>query len=192
MTYNIRDKLENLKLESKGFCATPSNRFVYEVDNEYERHVVDLPRKACSCRLWDLNEIPCKHAVTIIYKNLEQPEEYVHPCYLKDAYKPTYKEIIPPLLGQNEWIKTGLPASIVPIVYKPPGRPPVLRKKGANESRNPNKMSRMYKSIRCGNCKLEGHNSRGCKTSKTSENPWERSVRLQRGRLVSDPSFNII
>ena len=34
MTYNIRDKLENLKLESKGFCATPSGRFIYEVDNE--------------------------------------------------------------------------------------------------------------------------------------------------------------
>ena len=51
MTYNIRDKLENLKLESKGFCATPSGRFIYEVDNEYERHVVDFPRKACSCRL---------------------------------------------------------------------------------------------------------------------------------------------
>ena len=186
MTYNIRDKLENLKLESKGFCATPSDRFVYEVDNEYERHVVDLPRKACSCRLWDLNGIPCKHVVTIIYKNLEQPEEYVHPCYLKDAYKPTYKEIIPPLLGQSEWIKTGLPASIAP------GRPPVLRKKGTNESRNPNKMSRMYKFVRCGICKLVGHNSRGYKTSKTGETPWERSVRLQRGRLVSDPSFNII
>ena len=34
MTYNIRDKLENLKLESKDFCATPFGRFIYEVDNE--------------------------------------------------------------------------------------------------------------------------------------------------------------
>lgn len=112
-----------------------------------------------------------KHTVTAIYKNLEQPKEYVHACYLKDAYKATYKEIIPLLPRQSEWIKTSLSASIAPIVYKPLGRPPVLRKKGANEPRNPNRISRMYKSVRCGDCKLLGHNSRGCKTSKTSEIP---------------------
>ena len=38
---SIQDKLEKLKLESKGFCTMPSGRFVYEVDNERERHVVD-------------------------------------------------------------------------------------------------------------------------------------------------------
>ena len=37
-----QDKLEKLKLESKGFCAMPSGRFMYEVDNERERHVVNL------------------------------------------------------------------------------------------------------------------------------------------------------
>ncbi|KAK9991378.1 hypothetical protein SO802_026363 [Lithocarpus litseifolius] len=47
---SIQDKLEKLKLESKGFCAMPSERFVYEVDNERERHVVDLVGKTCSCR----------------------------------------------------------------------------------------------------------------------------------------------
>ena len=31
---NIEDRLEKLKVESKGFCAIPYGRFVYEVDNE--------------------------------------------------------------------------------------------------------------------------------------------------------------
>ena len=38
-------KLEQLKLEYKGFCAVPSGRFVYKVDNEKKRHVVDLVRR---------------------------------------------------------------------------------------------------------------------------------------------------
>ena len=42
--------MEKLKLESKNFCAMPFRRFVYEVDNERERHVVDLVGKTCSCR----------------------------------------------------------------------------------------------------------------------------------------------
>ena len=48
---NIKDKLEKLKHESIPFSATPSSRFMYEVDNGRERHVVDLVRKACSCRI---------------------------------------------------------------------------------------------------------------------------------------------
>ena len=48
---NIQDKLEKLKHESIPFSATLSGRFMYEVDNGCERHVVDLVRKACSCRI---------------------------------------------------------------------------------------------------------------------------------------------
>ena len=45
---SIQKKLEQLKLECKGFCAIPSRKFVYEVDNERERHVVDLVNRTCS------------------------------------------------------------------------------------------------------------------------------------------------
>ena len=48
---NIQDKLEKLKHESIPFSATSSGRFMYEVDNGRERHVVDLVRKACSYRI---------------------------------------------------------------------------------------------------------------------------------------------
>ena len=37
--------MEKLKFESKNFYAMPSRRFVYEVDNEKKRHVVDLVRR---------------------------------------------------------------------------------------------------------------------------------------------------
>ena len=42
--------MKKLKLKSKIFYAVPSERFVYEVDNERERHVVDLVERTCSCR----------------------------------------------------------------------------------------------------------------------------------------------
>ena len=50
MCPSIQDKLEKLKLESKGIYAMPSRRFVYEVNNERERHMVDLVGKTCNCR----------------------------------------------------------------------------------------------------------------------------------------------
>ena len=48
---SIQEKLEQLKLECKGFYAIPSGKFVYEADNERERHVVDLVNRTCSCRV---------------------------------------------------------------------------------------------------------------------------------------------
>ena len=82
---NIQDKLKKLKHESRPFSATPAGSFMYEVDNGLERHVVDLVRKACSCKIWDLTRLPCKHGISVIFKNLEKVEDYVHPCYLKET-----------------------------------------------------------------------------------------------------------
>ena len=79
----------------------PSRRFVYEVDNERERHVVDLVGRTCSCRVWDLIGIYCKHAVVAIFVNYEKPEDYTHPCYYKVAFVKTYKTTIPPIPGQS-------------------------------------------------------------------------------------------
>ena len=42
---NVQGKLEKLKMKSRSFSAMPSSRFKYEVDNSYEKHVVDLMKK---------------------------------------------------------------------------------------------------------------------------------------------------
>ena len=99
---NVQNKFEKLKMESRSFSTMPSDMFKYKEDNSYERHVVDLTKKKCSCRIWDLTGIPCKHGVAAIYKNLEHPEDYLHDCYLKEAYLDVYSEIIHPMLGQDE------------------------------------------------------------------------------------------
>ena len=171
-----------MKLNCKSFFAVPSGYFIYEVDNEYERHVVNFTIKCCSCRVCDLTGIPCKHSVAAIYKNLERPEDYVHSCYGKDAYMAAYKEMITPLPSQDEWTETNQPASVAPIVYKLLSRPPMKRKKDADEPNNPYKVSRSNRLIKFGFCHKEGHNSKGCKAGITGETPWQRRQRLERQR----------
>ncbi|XP_050241351.1 uncharacterized protein LOC126690281 [Quercus robur] len=171
---NIVQKLEQLKVDSKLFSAIPSRCYIYEVDNEYERHVVNLIRKCCTCRVWDLTGIPCKHGIAAIYKNLERPKDYVHACFRKDAYVAAYKEMITLLLGQDEWVETNLLAPVAPIVYKPTSRPSMKMKKDANEPNNPYTVSRSYRPIKCGFCYQEGHNSRRCKAGITGETSWQR------------------
>ena len=126
---SIQDRLEKLKIESKPFSATPAGSFLYEVGNQYERHVVDLVKKTCSCRSWDLNGIPCKHAIIAIYTNIETPEDYTHLYYFKETYMEIYKDVLSLMPGQSEWAEIGQPTPLVPHIYKPPGRPPKQRKK---------------------------------------------------------------
>ena len=96
---SIQDRLEKLKVESKPFSATSADSFLYEVGSQYERHVVDLVKKTCSCRSCDLNGIPCKHAIIAIYTNIKIQENYTHPCYFKETYMEIYKEVLPPMPG---------------------------------------------------------------------------------------------
>jgi hypothetical protein len=153
---NVQDKLEKLKMEYRSFSAMPSNRFKYEVDNYYERHVVDLTKKECSCRIWDLTGIPCKHGVVAIYKNLEHPEDYLHDCYLKEAYLDVYSEIIHPMPGQDEWIKSGHLSPQPSHVLRPLGRLKKLRRRDPDEPKSPHKVSRMNRKIKCGKCNKVG------------------------------------
>ena len=171
-----------MKVDSKSFSTIPLCCFIYEVDNEYDRHVVNLTRKCCNCRVQDLTGILCKHDVAAIYKNLERLEDYVHSCYKKDAYVAAYKEMITPLSSQDEWIETNQLAYVAQIAYKPPSTPPMKRKKDTNEPNNPYKVSRLSRPIKCGFCHKEWHNSRGCKARITSKTLWQRGHRLERQR----------
>ena len=75
---------------------------------------------------------------------------------------------------QSEWVQTRQLAFVSPYVYKPLGRPLKLRKKAPNEPRNPYRVSRLNKTIKCGKCHKEGHNSRGCEAVITGETTWQR------------------
>ena len=59
----------------------------------------------------------------------------------------TYSEIIHPMLGQNEWIETGLPTPIPPRILRPLSIPKKLRTRDLNEPRNPFKVSQMNKEV---------------------------------------------
>ena len=97
-----------------------------------------------------------------------------------------YKEVLPSMPGQLEWAETRQPAPLAPNIYKPPGRPPKQRKRVSDEPRNPYKASRLNKPVRCGKCKKEGHNLRGCKADITEETPWQRRQRLEKEKSVSN------
>lgn len=116
----------------------------------------------CGCKLWQLSGIPCRHVVSTIWANREQPEAYCHQCYSKDVYLKTYNFIIKPVPSHHEWVHSNFAKIQPPLYHKPCGRPRKLRRKAANEPKNQHKQTRKGGTVTCARCLTLGHNSRAC------------------------------
>ncbi|XP_031108205.1 uncharacterized protein LOC116012700 [Ipomoea triloba] len=125
-----RDKMRNyssmvcpriLKLIEEGkdkcarFTAYKAVDDIYQVDDDnFKPFKVDLSKRECSCRRWDLTGIPCSHAIAAIRKKGDLPELYVHQCYSVEQYLRAYGPAILPIRAEELWHKTELPSPLPP------------------------------------------------------------------------------
>ncbi|CAH9075054.1 unnamed protein product [Cuscuta epithymum] len=145
------------------------------------QHGVDLERKICTCRLWDLTGIPCKHDVCAIWLKYGRgpADAYVHPCYTKEAYLKINVGTIKPMAGKDEWpINEKIP--LLPPVYSArPGRPSKLRRKLVVDLTNDGvRVVRTHIKMHCTKCRKEGHNARRCPEDPNNQEKLVNGVML--------------
>ncbi|KAJ9542226.1 hypothetical protein OSB04_028732 [Centaurea solstitialis] len=138
---------------------------------------VDLLKKTCACRKWELTGIPCKHAVAAIWysavngSEVDFLEKWLHPYYHLDTWRKMYAFKIKPVNGRSLWPTTNCPIKITPPKHHTHvGRPKKSRRKTAEELSQPlvkgTKLQKIGKTVTCRRCKQIGHNSRTCKKPK--------------------------
>nr|GEY12058.1 transposase, mutator type [Tanacetum cinerariifolium] len=76
---------------------------LYQVTRPYrDQRVVNMDIRVCSCRKWELTEIPCKHVMAAIYNMFENatgfdiPELWVHAAYILETLAHVYSFKINP------------------------------------------------------------------------------------------------
>ncbi|WMV29821.1 hypothetical protein MTR67_023206 [Solanum verrucosum] len=124
----------------------------YEVVEGEDRHVVNLNRKKCTCRTWDLTGIPCPHAIK---------------AYLHDKQEPLDQ-------GEKFWKVDPSHAMEPPEIHKLVGRPKLKRKRENDEARKREGVwsaSRKGLKMTCGHCSATGHNQRRCHMSSQPAGP---------------------
>lgn len=136
-----------------------------------EGFVVDLSKSSCTCNLFDLVGIPCRHAVAAIACKRMKPEDFVHPYYKRAAYEATYGHEITPINGQELWQPTNDPEILPPIKKRGPGRPKKLRRRDPFEDLGSTRLSRTVAKHKCSRCGQHGHNSRRCPNPVESQEP---------------------
>jgi len=160
-------KLESIGLDAMECVPHFAGENFFEVEAPRRlRYVVDLHKKTCGCRQWEMTGIPCAHAVSTILFDCRDPEDYVHEYYSLEMYKKAYAPLIYPMPSEEQWVH-----AVGHDILEPPrqrvatGRLRKLRRRCPDESRdpkNPNRIRKFGARMRCSKCVVVGHNKRAC------------------------------
>ena len=175
---NILKKL-NSYITMSGHChAICNGAEKFEVVHWENRFTVDLDKKECSCRYWQLSGLPCPHAISCIYFKTSSLEEYIANCYSVDDFRKTYAYCLNPVEGMTNCPVSDRPPLRAPGYVRMPGRPKTERRRDPTEPPKHTKISKVGTVIRCSKCKVAGHNKSSCdkKTAASSSNPGHTGI----------------
>ncbi|XP_020253944.1 uncharacterized protein LOC109831011 [Asparagus officinalis] len=130
-----------------------SRDIIFEVQSHRTTHV-DLEKKTCPCRAWDVIRIPCKHACAVIIYMKKDVYQYRDWFMSVEAFKKSYDQV---LFSISDYEEQSVPRDEIDIL------PPITTKrKGRNRTRSINNRA-IYKCVvKCSRYKAEGHNRATC------------------------------
>lgn len=184
----IWEKIEANKAASSNCHIRAQGALQYEFEERKDNFVVDVSRHTCTCRVWDLTGIPCKHAIPVISHRRESIENYVHPCYKKETYIKIYDHCILPLDGIDRWEETNMPPMDPPALRKKRGRPAKKRRLEEWEAGVGTNITRKGRIMTCQICFQRGHIGRSCPTKK-KQTAEETSTQTNYATEVYTPTF---
>ncbi|KAL7602969.1 hypothetical protein Lser_V15G16880 [Lactuca serriola] len=176
----IRDKVNLLKKAQRHYQVLPSGLNQFEVRGAIDAYEVDLERKTCSCRLWQLNGYGCAHSVASISFLNRDVEAYVDNMFSTTIFRKAYNYRIAPMNSSDMWPETNYTPPLPPINRRIPGRPTTKRMKSTTENIGTHRVSKDGKKTRCSICKEIGHNKATC----PQRRPQKLNVKKQKKQKV--------
>lgn len=155
-------ELINNNIEDMNSCTVASGGLeIYNVVEYCITHKVDLNTHYCTCGVWQVSGIPCRHAIVVICDRKEKFDTYVSPFFIKTYYLWAYDKGIIPIEDEIYWILCIKDNPIYPpIVKRKLGRPKLNRRRGQDEG--PDGTRKRKNSYMCHKCGGFGHNISTC------------------------------
>ena len=142
---------------------------------------VNLDKRTCSCRYWQLSGLSCAHAISAIYTSSKSLDDYIDPCYSISQYMKTYQFCLQPVEGEHSWPVSDMPRPDPPAYVKMPGRKKTKRTREVGEKPTCTKMSRVGIKMKCSLCqKILTTSENALTTSKQAR----RKMHTSRGMLI--------
>ncbi|XP_022849883.1 uncharacterized protein LOC111371973 [Olea europaea var. sylvestris] len=156
LSIKYEKKMREMSTDMRNLRVSPINQAMFSVSGESFSFVVDIENRTCTCRMLQVDQLPCPHALAMFASMKMDPYEYCSYYYTSEAFENTYQEIIFPVGNPAEWT---VPNDVHDIVVIAPnqkrscGRPTEKRFRAAYEENI---------TVKCGRCGESGHNRRTC------------------------------
>ncbi|XP_050207758.1 uncharacterized protein LOC126657158 [Mercurialis annua] len=89
LSYNY---VKSLKIQVK-----PSTNQIYTVIDNGEKYTVKMQERKCTCKKFEIDELPCQHALAILNEMNLDPYQYCSKYYTKESMLATYDETVFPI-----------------------------------------------------------------------------------------------
>ncbi|CAH9117798.1 unnamed protein product [Cuscuta epithymum] len=152
------ETLEQNYLKCMKLKVIPSSEAIFTVSEMNTSFIVNLEEKNCTCRRFQVDELPCIHALAVLKKMNQEPYKFCSSYYLKDTMQQTYQRTVHPIPDQGTWPMNTCDQMKIypPHGRKKSGRPKKQRYKAHWESTSTHK---------CGKCGNQGHNRKTCRNA---------------------------
>nr|XP_016445268.1 PREDICTED: uncharacterized protein LOC107770470 [Nicotiana tabacum] len=119
-------ELEDNRTLSQRMRARASTDHIHTVIDGVKRFIVCLQNKRCSCGQFQLDELPCAHALAALRHRNKSYENYCSPYYTRESLLHTYEIPVGPLPDESKWnVPQYIAEEVVmpPTAKRQPGRP---------------------------------------------------------------------
>ncbi|XP_019265040.1 PREDICTED: uncharacterized protein LOC109242657 [Nicotiana attenuata] len=139
------------------FRVLPIDRLKFNVKEGGMEFIVDLDKRTCDCSEFQLDEIPCEHAIAAIESIYQKKSAFCSTYYSRDFWLKTYEGQVNSVGDSTTWV---IPDTIKSVITKPPDAKVMLGRRQKNRHVSGTEFK---KETRYGRCKRYGHNRTNCK-----------------------------
>jgi hypothetical protein len=132
----ILARLDELGWDAGHYYGTYARDGFYEVTDKEIQYMVNLVRRTCGCRQWDMTDIPCAQTIYAIWTASVEPLDYFSDWYTMDMLRKTGEPIVYSIPREDQWTKTNCEHIDPPMARIQPGRPRRVRTRGPEEPSN--------------------------------------------------------
>ena len=158
-------------------------QFEVRQGNGLEAFNVELDKKTCSCRQWQLIGIPCPHSITAMYFVNMNPDDFTSDSFRLETYKRIYDFNIKPVKGIDHR-KKNKTSKMPSTCGKEECQEGLLLQEKKIKSELRKHVAKAPKFMTCKKCHKRSHNS----STRTNEKAHSlEKIPMKKGRLVEDP-----
>ena len=77
----IMKKMEKRIEKARFWEASRAGGWYYSVTHGSNAFIVKLTKRSCSCKSWELSNLPYSHAIVVMREERLNPMTFVHDCY---------------------------------------------------------------------------------------------------------------